>query len=271
MRISVLIDNKALPGFNSEWGLSFHVTTEFGQYLIDAGASSRFSRNARQLGIDLNAVDDMFLSHAHYDHGGGIKAFAARNAHAPLHIAEPARENCYSRHTIMRAYIGLRRGTLLRYADRIAHESTDSIRISGEYGEPTVIPHFFDPDRGTSSMFVKENGHLVPDTFRHEQTVVFRTPKGLVVFSPCSHLGLPAIIREVNEVFQGERIYALLGGFHMFKASEELIYSTAWELRSLGIGRIYAGHCTGDTAIKIFGEVFDGRVTELAAGMVIDI
>lgn len=271
MHITVLSENTAMPPLKAEWGLSFHVETEAGSYLVDTGASGRFASNAACLGIDIAGVDECFISHAHHDHGGGLRTFARINRTAPIHIAGDARENCYSQHRYFKAYIGLRRGTLLKYSDRLIPETPDNIRIGSAPGSATAIPHFLDPEGGTSTMFIRDGRHFSPDTFRHEQTIVFREADGLVVFSPCSHLGLTAIIKEVRDVFPDEPISALIGGFHLMNTPEEALYKLAWEVRSQGIGSIYTGHCTGERAIEIFTEVFTDRVFRLTAGMTIDL
>ena len=65
LKITSLMDNKALKGLKSEHGLSLLV--EFGgkTYLLDTGASNAFASNAKMLGVDLFKVDAAVLSHAH--------------------------------------------------------------------------------------------------------------------------------------------------------------------------------------------------------------
>lgn len=54
-------------------------------------------------------------------------------------------------------------------------------------------------------MYQKKNGGFLPDNFDHEQSLVFETEKGLVIFSSCSHAGAADIIREVSETFPEKR------------------------------------------------------------------
>ena len=55
VKITVLSDKLALPGFEGEHGLSFIVEADR-QILFDTGASDLFIRNANKLGIDLNSL-----------------------------------------------------------------------------------------------------------------------------------------------------------------------------------------------------------------------
>lgn len=63
-------------------------------------------------------------------------------------------------------------------------------------------------------MYVKKNGRWKPDDFSHEQSLVFDTKEGLVIFNSCSHGGADVIIREAEAAFPGKQIYGLIGGFH---------------------------------------------------------
>ena len=56
----------------------------------------------------------------------------------------------------------------------------------------------------------------------------------------------------------GQKVYAVVGGFHMMKLSgmdtlaipEEEVVETAQELKGLGVEEIYTGHCTGNIAFN---------------------
>jgi Metal-dependent hydrolases of the beta-lactamase superfamily II len=69
--ITILSDNQAGKNFESEHGLSWLVEAS-GMVLLDTGASDLFIRNAQRLNIDLSKVDNIVLSHGHWDHGNGL-------------------------------------------------------------------------------------------------------------------------------------------------------------------------------------------------------
>ena len=69
MRWTVLSDNRSDDSrLTTEHGLSILLHTDRLMILLDTGASDVFIRNAEQLGIDLSAVDYVFISHGHSDH-----------------------------------------------------------------------------------------------------------------------------------------------------------------------------------------------------------
>ena len=72
-----------------EHGLSFYIETKKHKLLLDTGASDATLKNAEKLGIDLTQVDTVILSHGHYDHSGGIMAFAKLNPTAKIYPESP--------------------------------------------------------------------------------------------------------------------------------------------------------------------------------------
>ena len=111
----------------------------------------------------------------------------------------------------------------------------------------------------------------VTDSFQHEQSLVFQTRQGLVIFNSCSHGGPDNIIREVCETFPGEHMYAYFGGLHQYRATQEEVRELAGLLRSLEVDHIYTGHCTGDAAYMILREELGERISQFASGFSVEI
>ena len=70
--------------------MSFYVETSEHKLLVDLGPSDETIKNAENLGIDLSQVDTVILSHGHYDHSGGIKAFSQINPCAVIYMQKSA-------------------------------------------------------------------------------------------------------------------------------------------------------------------------------------
>ena len=93
MKITILYDNNALPGFESGWGFSCLV--ENGQrILFDTGDDGRkLIHNFEQANIDPKSVDKVVLSHNHWDHVDGLEGFQKFNCEAevvhPSDFSEP--------------------------------------------------------------------------------------------------------------------------------------------------------------------------------------
>ena len=79
LRITTLSENTAIMGnFLAEWGLSILIETDEVNILLDTGRSISATYNADTLGIDLNKIDKIVLSHSHYDHTGGLHEMLRR-------------------------------------------------------------------------------------------------------------------------------------------------------------------------------------------------
>ncbi len=266
MKISVLIENTAPEGLTAEWGLSLHIVHDGKNYLLDAGSTDVFAENARLMGIDLKNVDAAVLSHAHYDHSGGLDAFCAINDRAPVYIRSSAAENCYSWHRRFPKYIGVQKGVLKKWAHRF-------VRAEGDYAiAPGVmlLPHRDDALKAkgrAAQMYIRKGILLVPDEFRHEQSLIFEMGEGIVIFSSCSHSGVDSILDEVTQSYPGKTILAMIGGFHLVRTPPREVRLLAERLKKMGAPQLYTGHCTGDTAMAILSEVLPDRVHAMTTGM----
>ena len=250
---TVLVDNIANNDLSSEWGLAVYIEYRGKNILLDTGASPLFCANAERLGIELTEVDFGVLSHAHYDHSDGMEAFFRANETAPFYLQKEAKEDCYGKKLIFRRYIGIQKGLLSRRAGRIRYVAGRTELSEGV----TLLPHTTEglAARGKAARMVRRVGsRWVTDDFAHEQTLVFTTEQGLVVFNSCSHGGVDNIIREVKDAFPGSHIHAYLGGFHLFKTPEVEVRALAKQLRAEGLDRIVTGHCTGEKAFCVLKE-----------------
>jgi len=81
MKVAIIYDNTVIrEDLESDWGFAALVETDGRKILFDTGASgSILLGNMRKLGIDPEEVDNVFISHAHYDHVGGLSAFLDEN------------------------------------------------------------------------------------------------------------------------------------------------------------------------------------------------
>ncbi|MBR4348475.1 MAG: MBL fold metallo-hydrolase [Fibrobacter sp.] len=279
MKVQVLIDNIAgmccSRKLFGEWGLSVYAEYEGHKVLLDTGASHLFSKNANVMGIDLSQVDIGVLSHAHYDHANGMAKFFALNKTAPFYLRKGAGENCYHTGKLLgrftyHYYIGIHKGWLERFAVRIRFVEGIAEIAPGI----TLVPHStagLERIGEMAHLSVKENGKYRYDDFAHEQSLVFDTPQGLFVMNSCSHAGADNIVKEIEAAFPGKKIYALLGGFHLFRYPDERVRAFAERLRDLDVQKIYTGHCTGDRAYGILRDVLGERAEQMHTGMTIEI
>lgn len=270
MRITVLSDNIGSGSLEGEWGLSLYIDFCGKNYLLDTGGSGLFLSNAGKLGIDISEVDCAVLSHAHYDHSRGMESFFSANSKACFYVSPNAKENCYGGIGFLGKYIGLPKGVLSKYKDRIKSQS-GTVEIDSNV---FLVPHTTDglSKIGRRSHLLVRRGLLYyPDDFSHEQSLVFRTRDGLVIFNSCSHSGADVVMNEVRNAFPHDEVKAYIGGLHLFRLNEREVSEVAERIRTSGLTKIITGHCTGDKAYNILkdrlGDIIDlfhcGKVIEL--------
>ena len=203
------------------------------------------------------------LSHAHYDHADGMERFFRENKNAKCYIRSCCGEDCYDRKKDK--YIGIREGLLAAYHDRFVRIKEDYELLPGV----TLLPHKtkgLDRLGEKVGMYRYQDGAWIPDDFSHEQSLVFETEKGLVICNSCCHGGADHIIEEVKQTFPGKRVYALIGGLHLYKASDEEVLALAEKIRQTGIEKVYTGHCTGERAVELLKRELNRSISAVGAG-----
>lgn len=270
MRATVLVDNLPARGLEAEWGLAIYIEYEGHTILLDAGGSGLFAQNAAALGLDLAQVEFGVLSHAHWDHADGMDTFFAQNKTAPFYLRQGCGETCYDKKEDGWKYEGIKKGLLAAYAHRIRYVDGDFSPLPGV----TLLPHRTPglAEKGLAeNMFRKTPAGWVPDDFSHEQSLVFDTQQGLVIFNSCCHAGADVIVREAAAAFPGRPIHAIVGGFHLYETPAEEVRAFAHRLQATGLAHVVTGHCTGQPAYDILQEVLGDKILQLSTGLVLDL
>ena len=83
MKTTILFDNTPpkLNGLKSDWGFAALIDAPPDhRILFDTGCDGEILlENMRLLGVDPNSIKDVFISHMHGDHTGGLDAFLQQN------------------------------------------------------------------------------------------------------------------------------------------------------------------------------------------------
>ena len=265
-KLTVVVDNIAYGDMLGEWGLAIHIEHNGKIIMADVGASELFADNMKKLGFDIADVDYATLSHAHYDHAGGMPKFFKENSKAKFYVRETTQANCYARKFLFRKYIGIPKNVLKDYPDRIEIVSGDYSLCEGAY----LIPH---KTQGLEAigkrelMFQKTTRGWKPDNFSHEQSLVLDTDKGLVIINCCSHSGAVNIINEVAQTFPDKHVYGIIGGFHLFNKSDDEVRAVAEKIKETGIDFVCTGHCTQARAYNVLKETLGDNLCQLRVGL----
>jgi 7,8-dihydropterin-6-yl-methyl-4-(beta-D-ribofuranosyl)aminobenzene 5'-phosphate synthase len=94
MRVTIIYDNDAYKkGLQADWGFACLVEIEnTPTILFDTGTNgSILLSNMEKLNIDPSSIDEVFISHAHFDHVGGLSAFLNVNSDVSIYVPSSLR------------------------------------------------------------------------------------------------------------------------------------------------------------------------------------
>ena len=178
---------------------------------------------------------------------------------------------CYDRDGEGYHYEGIQKGLLARYDSRIRYVEGDVSPLPGVYLIPHRTPGLEALGEKAGMYLLQPDGRYLPDDFRHEQSLVFDTEKGLIIFNSCSHAGADNIVKEVSATFPARPIYAIVGGFHLFATPADEVRAFAERLRDTGVQKVITGHCTGEEAYAILAEVLGDRDQQIYTGLTLEL
>jgi 7,8-dihydropterin-6-yl-methyl-4-(beta-D-ribofuranosyl)aminobenzene 5'-phosphate synthase len=266
MTITSLIDDYCPKRiFRGEHGLSLLIETASAKILFDTGQSSAFLANAAALGIDLDTIDAIVLSHGHYDHSGGLSALLQKDRpeRVPLYAGKGFSESRYSKVAGKLNDIGLE-PEIATIAEKRAC-IVEGIReiAAGIF----VMSRAENTERASPRFWKLHEGEEMPDEFEDELSLVVQESKGIVLITGCAHRGIVTIARSATNAFPNMPLKALVGGFHLVDASSEAIASTIRGIEALNPGALYCSHCTGLSGFAALHNALPGKVGWLSCGM----
>ncbi|MBZ4642547.1 MAG: beta-lactamase domain protein [Deferribacteraceae bacterium] len=255
LEITILCDNYVdKPMLVSEHGFSCLIRYNDVNILFDSGQGPAIKNNFGL--IKDKKIDFAVLSHGHYDQANGFLNFQNIDLNIYTH------KNVFSEHLRRRDdafdYIGLDKNILkMENIKFILNEDftevANNVYLSGS------VPRYVDFD-ADENLFMKTLSGYVKDFFPDEQYLGIKTDKGLVIFTGCSHCGIENILIDARKKFGDVNIYALIGGFHLFRSKTEEVSRIANLLNNSGITKVITGHCTGVDAYYILKEMLKEKI-----------
>ena len=262
----------------AEHGLSMLVRTfrdgKTREILFDAGYSPvALPHNLDVLGLSLDAVEAIVLSHGHMDHTGALNAVLGRiPGSVPLVLHPDA--------LLANRYLVLPDG-----ARQIFPRTLDRLDLEGkgaviqETASPTAlaggtvlvtgqVPRTTPYEQGMAGAYLDRDGREEKDDILDDQSLVLNVRgKGLVVVGGCSHAGIVNTVRYAVELAGEENVHAVLGGFHLAgDRSGELTEKTIEGLKAFQPAFLMPMHCTGWKAVHRIAQAFPSAFALSAVG-----
>ncbi len=281
MKVKVLIENSPSPtdpDIKSEHGLSMYIEYGNSRYLLDVGATGRWANNAEILGVDIENIDYLMLSHGHIDHTGGLSAFFDNNTKATVIASSKIADYHYSsyRHAGKVHDLTPDVQTLYRFTDRM-HYIDSNCRIADNVNLVFNKASSYAVPCGNKYLRVSKSDNIPHKyTADDEIALAISTSSGLVIISSCSHSGMLNIIESCRAYTGVRNVIAYIGGLHLVDSD------TAENLDNVeGISgtikekypdmKLYAGHCTGNHAKQILSSELGDKYITIYSGKEIEL
>lgn len=235
MKVQILFDKDTRDaGFCSGWGVSYLLD---GKVLFDTGEKLEYLlKNMRRLGVDVQNIEKIIISHNHWDHRNALWDILALNENIETFICE----DC------MCEYVDKIRKYTFRKVDQW-DKITDSVYTTGCFKV------------------------IYKATNICEQAVIVKTARGISVICGCAHMGVITLLEKVRELFPGEKFYAVIGGFHLMEQETRAVRYIISEMKKMGVEKVGPAHCTGYEASMLFKEAYKDNYIEIRVGEEFDV
>jgi 7,8-dihydropterin-6-yl-methyl-4-(beta-D-ribofuranosyl)aminobenzene 5'-phosphate synthase len=95
-------------------------------------------------------------------------------------------------------------------------------------------------------MIYRDGDAFHPDVVEEDQAIVINVAaKGLVILAGCAHSGIVNTVNRARQISRMERIWAIIGGFHLAHVADEELPHTVEALKAFKPALIVPSHCTG--------------------------
>jgi 7,8-dihydropterin-6-yl-methyl-4-(beta-D-ribofuranosyl)aminobenzene 5'-phosphate synthase len=269
----------------AEHGLAYHLESVRGaerrEVLLDFSLTEKnLFHNFGVLKLDPTRADALVLSHGHADHYGALPDYA-RITHGkvkPGLTLYAGGEDTFCHRVVTTPAGTIDQGRL----DRAGLEARglavvlarNATAIAGHGFTTGQIPRLIDFEKPPAAARLVAGamdsacsathfgptkvetrpGELVADSFQGEHATCYHVKdRGLVVITSCGHAGVINSVRQAQKASGVAKVHAVVGGFHLAPAPDEIVAKTVAALREIDPDYIIPAHCTGlNTIIAVY-------------------
>lgn len=269
--ILILVENTApVPGIVGEYGFSALLEIDGRCLLFDTGSAGAIFENARQLQVDLGAVEAVVLSHGHFDHSGALQKYL--QIYGPkkvyLHPGALARRPRKTRSGYEEIGCPASGEDLIEAgADFVFVEGFTEI-LPGIILSGSIPRHTDYEDVGGFGTFkIEIDGQIKDDPIEDDMALYIRHPRGTIILSGCAHAGVINTINYAREMLADSRVLAYVGGTHLISATPGRLQKTASALKEISLEKLIVAHCTGFDAAAYLRQELGESLVKGEAGM----
>ncbi|WP_425391287.1 MBL fold metallo-hydrolase [Ekhidna sp.] len=241
-----------------EWGYAALIEVDDKKILFDTGQKPQtVLANANELGIDLADVEDVFLSHNHFDHTGGILTLRRAlkkinpNALSRIHVGKGIfipRDKFYNMDQIKKE---LEADGVQFFIYEDPNELFPGVWITGPVKRIHPEKNWYPGNK------IMIDGTEVEDNIPEDQSLAIETPNGFVLVSGCGHAGIVNTLESIKSNIKDKKITTVIGGFHLVSATDQHLAWTAEKLKDFGVVNVIGSHCTGINSLYTLRNLLD--------------
>jgi len=267
VKLKVLVDNNTYIDeyYCGEPAVSYYIEDEGTSLLLDVGYSDLFLKNSTALGIDLEDISTIVISHGHDDHTRGLKYYFEKEHKKNISIvAHPDAFN-EKKFEDLKICSPILEEELKEKCNLIL--SKEPIKVSKNIIFLGEIPQMnnFENRKAIGKQII--DGNSVDDYVMDDTALVYKNKKGIYIITGCSHSGICNIIEYAKKVCEDDRILGVIGGFHLFEVDEQ-VHKTIDYLKQNNLKALYPCHCTSFVVRAEINKVLS--VKEVGVGLEIN-
>jgi 7,8-dihydropterin-6-yl-methyl-4-(beta-D-ribofuranosyl)aminobenzene 5'-phosphate synthase len=236
MRVKVLFDKLSLKeNLHTGWGVSFLADDRI---LFDTGEKGQWLiANMQLMNVNLDKIESVVISHDHWDHTGGLLDILNKKNSLKVYSCP---------------------GFSKEFKERVKSKGAELIETSkfAEISKDIFI---------TGEIQGEYKGKYMP-----EQAMVLKTKKGISIITGCAHPGIFNMVEKVKARFSDDKIYFVLGGFHLKNTDKREIEVVAENFKKSGVMKAGPTHCSGDMAEIIFKRFYQKDFVSIRVGQEIE-
>ena len=268
-RVTILYDAFGKSSaLTMDWGYAALVEYGGKRILFDTGNNAKnFEHNAKALGIDLQNIDFVVISHRHSDHTSGITYLLTVNPKVKIYVPDET--------------WGLfARGVKSDFYRKDPSLSPD-LRYYG--GQPPEVLEGGTPWPGANFVPVSQRTEVAPGIFilasvsttpgtleLKELSLAIKTPQGVILVVGCAHPGVEHIVQEATTI--DPHIRMLFGGLHQVQKPDSEVERIARALHDqYKLAWVAPGHCTGEPMFAALRKMYGDHYIYAGLGTAVDI
>ncbi|MBU1113474.1 MAG: MBL fold metallo-hydrolase [Candidatus Omnitrophica bacterium] len=230
MKVKIIFDKESLKeSYFSGWGVSYLIGDKV---LFDASEKGEYLlKNFASLNVDIEKIEKVVISHKHWDHHSGLRDLLEANSRIEVFASSD--------------FLG----------EHQKEFSGNNFKLVGE--SQLIAENIYT----TGCLSAQYKGSTI-----EEQAVVIKGRKGISLICGCAHPGVLKFIEKTMTMFSKERLYAVLGGFHLMDEEKRTVNYIVEEVKNFGVENIGPAHCSGFEAVNTFKQLYRENFLEVKVG-----